>query len=124
MALVGRSVPRADGPAKVSGTARYVDDLTRPGVLLGATLRSSVARGRVRGIRRDPAFDWAGVTVGTAEDVPVNVVALIEEGQPVLARNHIRLPYVPVALVAAEDPVRLARALLPLKAEIEPLPPV
>ena len=76
MALVGRSVPRVDGPAKVAGTARYVDDLTRPGVLLGATLRSPVARGRLRGIRRDPAFDWAGVTVVTAEDVPVNVVAL------------------------------------------------
>jgi len=124
MALVGRSVPRADGPAKVDGTARYVDDLTRPGVLLGATLRSPVARGRLRGIRRDPAFDWAGVTVVTAEDVPVNVVALIEEDQPVLASHEVRHAYEPVALVAAEDPVRLARALLALTPEIEPLPPV
>ena len=124
MALVGRSVPRADGPAKVSGTARYVDDLTRPGVLLGATLRSSVARGRLRGIRRDPAFDWAGVTVVTAEDVPVNVVALIEEDQPVLAADEIRHAYEPLALVAAEDPVRLAGALRALTPEIEPLPPV
>jgi CO/xanthine dehydrogenase Mo-binding subunit len=124
MALVGRSVPRADGPAKVSGTARYVDDLTRPGVLLGATLRSSVARGRLLGIRRDPAFDWAGVTVVTAEDVPVNVVALIEEDQPVLAWDEIRHAYEPLALVAAEDPVRLARALRALTPEIEPLPPV
>jgi CO/xanthine dehydrogenase Mo-binding subunit len=124
MALVGRSVPRADGPAKVSGTARYVDDLTRPGVLFGATLRSSVARGRLRGIRRDPAFDWAGVTVVTAEDVPVNVVALIEEDQPVLASDEIRHAYEPLALVAAEDPVRLARALRALTPEIAPLPPV
>jgi CO/xanthine dehydrogenase Mo-binding subunit len=124
MELVGRSVPRADGPAKVAGTARYVDDLTRPGVLLGATLRSSVARGRLRGIRRDPAFDWAGVTVVTAEDVPVNVVSLIEEDQPVLASREVRHAYEPIALVAAEDPVRLARALRALTPEIEPLPPV
>jgi CO/xanthine dehydrogenase Mo-binding subunit len=124
MALVGRSVPRVDGPAKVAGTARYVDDLTRPGVLLGATLRSPVARGRLRGIRRDPAFDWAGVTVVTAEDVPVNVVALIEEDQPVLASDEVRHAYEPIALVAAEDPVRLARALRALTPEIEPLPPV
>jgi len=124
MGLVGRSVPRADGPAKVTGTARYVDDFTRPGVLLGATLRSPVARGRLRGIRRDPAFDWAGVTVVTAEDVPVNVVALIEEDQPVLASDEVRHAYEPVALVAAEDPVRLARALRALTPEIEPLPPV
>src|SRR5664280_2229136 len=120
MALVGRSVPRADGPAKVAGTARYVDDLTRPGALLGATLRSPVARGRLRGIRRDPAFDWAGVTVVTSEDVPVNVVALIEEDQPVLASDEVRHAYEPIALVAAEDPVRLARALRALarKAQI------
>src|SRR5659263_764467 len=98
MALVGRSVPRVDGPAKVAGTARYVDDLTRPGVLLGATLRSPVARGRLRGIRRDPAFDWAGVTVVTAEDVPVNVVALIEEDQPVLASDEVRHAYEPIAV--------------------------
>ncbi|HEX5854799.1 MAG TPA: xanthine dehydrogenase family protein molybdopterin-binding subunit [Thermoanaerobaculia bacterium] len=123
MALVGRSVPRADGPAKVDGTARYVDDLTRPGLLLGATLRSPVARGRLNGVRRDPAFDWAGVTVVTAEDVPVNVVALIEEDQPVLASHEVRHAYEPIALVAAEDPVRLARALRALTPEIEPLPP-
>ena len=109
MALVGRSVPRSDGPAKVAGTARYVDDLTRPGVLFGGTLRSPVARGRLNGIRRDPAFDWAGVTIVTAEDVPVNVVALIEEDQPVLASDEVRHAYEPIALVAAEDPVRLAR---------------
>jgi CO/xanthine dehydrogenase Mo-binding subunit len=124
MALVGRSVPRTDGPAKVAGTARYVDDLTRPGVLLGATLRSPVARGRLRGIRRDPAFDWTGVTVVTAEDVPVNVVALIEEDQPVLASDEIRHAYEPLALVAAEDPVRLAHALRALTPDIEPLPSV
>ena len=124
MALVGRSVPRTDGPAKVTGTARYVDDLTRPGVLLGATLRSPVSRGRLRGIRRDPSFDWAGVTVVTAEDVPVNVVALIEEDQPVLASDEIRHMYEPIALVAAEDPVRLARALRALTPEIDSLPPI
>ena len=124
MALVGRSVPRADGPAKVAGTARYVDDLTRPGMLFGATLRSPVARGRLNGIRRDPAFDWDGVTVATAEDVPVNAVSLIEEDQPVLAHHEVRHAYEPIALVAAEDPVRLARALRALRPDVEPLPPV
>jgi CO/xanthine dehydrogenase Mo-binding subunit len=124
MPLVGKSVPRADGPAKVTGTARYVDDLTRPGVLLGATLRSQVPRGMLRGIRRDPAFDWSGVTVVTAEDVPVNVVALIQEDQPVLASDEVRHAYEPIALVAAEDPVRLACAVRALTPEIDPLPPV
>jgi CO/xanthine dehydrogenase Mo-binding subunit len=122
--LVGRSVPRSDGPAKVTGTALYVDDLVRPGTLWGATLRSDVARGRLVSITRDSAFDWSGVTVVTAADVPVNVVALIEEDQPVLVEKEIRHAYEPLALVACEDPLKLSRALACLKVEIEPLEPV
>lgn len=124
MALVGRSVPRTDGPAKVTGRSRYVDDVTRPGTLVGATLRSSVPRGRLRGIVKDPSFDWTGLTVVTAESVPANVVALIEEDQPVLASDDVRHAGEPLALVAGTDALRVQRALSHLRAEIEPLPPV
>ena len=124
MALVGRSIPRSDGPAKVTGRARYVDDVTRPGTLVGATLRSTVARGRLRGIEKDSSFDWTGITVVTAENVPANVVALIEEDQPVLAADDIRHAGEPLALVAGEDALRVQRALRHLRADIEPLPPV
>ncbi|HVO52137.1 MAG TPA: xanthine dehydrogenase family protein molybdopterin-binding subunit [Thermoanaerobaculia bacterium] len=124
MALIGRSVPRPDGLAKVTGRARYVDDVAEPGVLVGATLRSTVARGRLRGIVRDPSFDWSGLTVVTAENVPANVVALIEEDQPVLASDDVRHAGEPLALVAGEDALRVARALSHLRADIEPLPPV
>ena len=124
MALVGRSVPRPDGPAKVTGQARYVDDVTRPGTLVGATLRSAVPRGRLKGIVKDASFDWTGLTVVTAEAVPANVVALIEEDQPVLAADDVRHAGEPLALVAGEDPLRVARALRHLRADIEPLPSV
>ncbi len=124
MALVGRSVPRTDGPAKVTGRARYVDDVARPGMLFGATLRSPVARGRLRGIVKDASFDWTGLTVVTAENVPTNVVALIEEDQPVLAAHDVRHAGEPLALVAGEDVSRVEKALLHLRAEIEPLPAV
>ncbi len=124
MPLIGRSVPRPDGPAKVTGRARYVDDVTRPGTLVGATLRSTVARGRLRGIVKDASFDWTGLTVVTAENVPANVVALIEEDQPVLASDDVRHAGEPLALVAGEDALRVARALRHLRADIELLPPV
>ena len=44
-----KSIPRVDGAAKVQGTAAYVDDLIMPGALHGATVRSEIARGRLRG---------------------------------------------------------------------------
>ena len=41
----GRSVPRVDGNAKVTGRALYLDDLDAPGAWYGATVRSAVAHG-------------------------------------------------------------------------------
>ncbi len=119
-----------DGAAKVRGSAIYVGDMVVPGALHGGTVRSDVARGRLRGIRRDPSFDWSGVTVVTHADVPHNRVALASlasrgaHDQPILAKDEIRHCYEPVALVACEDPVRLQHALRAIHVDIEPLPPV
>ncbi len=125
-APVGRSVPRVDGPAKVTGKALYVDDLRAPGLFHGATLRSAIPRGRLLAIRPDPTFDWSGLTVVTATDIPINVVALIEDDQPVLVPvgGEIRHRYEALALVAGEDRERVARAVEHLGVEVEPLPAV
>ena len=61
----------------------------------------------------------------THEDLPSdNVVALIEDDQPVLAARRIQHCYEPVALVACADPHRLRRAVQAIHVDIEPLPPV
>ncbi len=123
--VIGTNVPRTDGAAKVTGRALYIDDYSAEGELYGATVRSDVPRGRLRGIRKDPGFDWEGITVVTAEDIPGdNVVALIEDDQPLLAAHQIQHVYEPVALVACADPVRLARAVKAITLDVEPLPPV
>jgi len=49
--IIGRSVPRKEGREKVTGRARYVADMTLPGMLHGVTVRSPIARGRLRGNR-------------------------------------------------------------------------
>lgn len=123
--FIGANVPRVDGAAKVTGEAAYIDDFVVPGALYGATVRSDVARGILRGIKRDPSFDWTGITVVTAADIPGdNVVMLIEDDQPVLAATSIRHMYEAVALVACDDPVRLQRAVKAITLDVEPLPPL
>jgi CO/xanthine dehydrogenase Mo-binding subunit len=123
--VVGENVVRVDGAAKVTGRARYVDDLpTMPGELHGATVRSRIARGILKGIVLDPSFDWSDVTVVTATDVPDNVVQLIIDDQPVLAHGRINHMYEPVALVACADKQKLARALEAVTLDVEPLPAV
>src|SRR5207249_4572277 len=42
---VGTPMPRVDGVAKVTGRARYLDDLDAPGAWFGATVRSTIAHG-------------------------------------------------------------------------------
>ncbi len=127
--IIGRSVPRIDGHAKVTGKAVYVDDLPpRPGELWGVTVRSPVAHGTLRGIELDPAFDWSDVTVVTAEDLAAmgveNLVALIEEDQPILAHGVVRHVYEPVALVACADREKAERARAAVKLLVDPLPAV
>ena len=58
MTSVGTSVARKDGMDRATGAAKYADDLRFPGMLVGRTVRSTIARGRVTGIALD--FDPAG----------------------------------------------------------------
>ena len=122
---IGRSVPRLDGAAKVTGQARYIDDFPAvAGEIFGATVRSPVPRGLVRAVRFDPAFDWSDVTVVTAADVPVNVVALIVDDQPVLAEGRVNHAYEPVVLLGCANRSKLARARGAVTLDIEPLPAI
>ena len=120
---VGRSVPRREGRAKVTGSARYVDDVTLPGMLFGATVRSTAPRGIIRGIRYEPAVPWDEITVVTAADIPgVNCVALIEDDQPYLASDRINHPEEPVVLLAHRDRHVLELARRHVVIDVEPLP--
>jgi len=123
--FVGTNVPRVDGMAKVTGQAVYVDDVRpTPGELFGATVRSPVARGKLRGVTLDPAFDWSDVTVVRASDLAVNEVLSISAEQPILASDRILHAYEPIVLLACADKQKLSRAMLAVKLDIEPLAPV
>ena len=120
---------RREGPEKLTGAARFTDDLVIPGAWYGATVRSTEPHARLLGIDLDPAFDWASVVVVTAADIPGdNVVTLIVDDQPALVADEIRHVAEPVALVAAPDPAlaRAARDAIrlrtePLAATLDPL---
>jgi CO/xanthine dehydrogenase Mo-binding subunit len=125
MPAIGRSVPRREGRSKVTGQARYVDDLTLPGMLHGATVRSPVARGILHDIRFDPSIPWDEITVVTAADVPGrNVVALITDDQPYLADERVNHPEEPIVLLAHADRALLDEARQGITFDIEPLPPI
>jgi CO/xanthine dehydrogenase Mo-binding subunit len=118
MPVVGTNVPRKDAAEKVTGSAKYVDDLTFPGMLHARTIRSTIARGRIRDVRLP--FDRAGFTVVDYRDIPGrNAVALIEDDQPLLVEREIRHVAEPILLLAHEDRDALLRARVEI--ECEPL---
>src|SRR5437868_9550567 len=99
MASVGKSARRLEGPQKLTGAAKYIDDYELPGCLYGVTVRSSVPHARIKKLVFDPRFPWSECVVATAKDVPVNEVQLIENDQPLLADTLIRHPMEAVALI-------------------------
>lgn len=127
MPPVGRSVPRVDGVAKVTGRAHYLDDLDAAGAWHGATVRSQIAHGVLEAIELDPAFDWSGVCVVTAADVPGrNAIALIEDDQPALVPVGGRVMHhdEPIALVAAPTRARAFAAARAVRPRVAPRPAV
>jgi CO/xanthine dehydrogenase Mo-binding subunit len=125
MSEIGRSVTRKEGRAKVTGQALYVDDVTPAGMLHGVTVRSPIARGRIKSITFDPSVAWDDFVVVTAADIPGrNIVKLIADDQPYLASDVVNHPEEPIVLIAHRDRARADAARRKVTIEIEPLPPV
>jgi CO/xanthine dehydrogenase Mo-binding subunit len=123
--VVGKPVPRKEGREKVTGEAKYVDDLSFPGMLHGATVRSPVAHGRIHGIEFPPGIPWDEFTIVTANDIPgENWVALIVDDQPYLAAEFVNHPEEPIVLLAHADKYLVEKARSVVRVDIEPLPAV
>jgi len=125
MRSIGKSVPRKEGRQKVTGAALYIDDLTFPGMLHGATVRSSISRGRIKKISFEGDIPWDEFTIVTAKDIPgENYVALILNDQPYLAAEFINHAEEPVILLAHPDKYLLEEARRNVRIETEELPSV
>jgi CO/xanthine dehydrogenase Mo-binding subunit len=123
--VVGVSVPRKEGAPKVTGTAQYVDDIKFDGMIYGATVRSTIARGKITGIHFGEGINWDEFVIVTAEDVPGrNVVSLITDDQPLLASERINHPEEPILLLGHADRHLLPLAVAAVRIEYETMPSI
>ena len=126
--VVGKPIPRLDGPPKVTGHAVFLADKVlrdMPEAWVGGTVRSDVPYGKLRAVNKNPAFDWSRVAVMTAADLPaVNFVHIVRDDYPILAEGTVNYATQAVALVAAPDKATLAEAISNISLDIEPMPPV
>ena len=120
---VGHSVPRVDGIEKVTGKAKFVGDISVPGMLYGKILRSPYPHARLLSIESKKAEALAGVVaVLTAADIAD--VNPIYNGRPVIAMHKVRYVGEPVAAVAAVDLASAEDALSAIQVNYEELPAV
>ena len=139
-AYMGRSVKRKHDVKFLTGRARYVDDISYPGMLHCVFLGSIYAHARIKKIDYSEALKLKGVVmVLTGEDCVKHLDPLpptIDLSNPPfnwhwrtvkaypLAVDKVRFVGEPVAAVIAEDPYIAEDALELIKVEYEPLPAV
>ncbi len=133
MATIGKSLNRIDVRDKVTGTALYPGDLTRPDMAFMKILFAQRPHAIVKHIDSSQAEAHPGVLgVFTAKDVPANEYGLIVPDQPVLCgpgstkefADRVRFVGDQVAVVVAETEAIAAEACELLQVTYEDLPVV
>ena len=123
--VIGMPVLRKEGHDKVTGRAQYVDDMTLPGMIFGATVRSSIPRGKIKNITFGPGIAWDEFVCVSARDIPgKNCISLIVDDQPCLAESVVNHPEEPILLLAHPNRHILPKAVAAVAIEYEPLPPL
>lgn len=125
-AVVGKPRAKADAMARITGEARYTDDLSLPGMLIARPLRAVHAHARIRSVDTSRAAALPGVqAVLTGSDLPISYGILpVSQDEHALATDRVRYVGEPVAIVAARDEETAERAVRLITVDYEPLPPV
>ncbi len=133
---VGRELRRKEDPPLITGRARYVDDISLPGQLWAAFVRSPEAHAKIVSIDTAAAAARDGIhAVFTGEDmsdlggplpmawVPPGVEVNNPEHWP-LARGVVKHVGDPVAVVVGDDRYAVNDAVEDVIVEYDPLPAV
>jgi CO/xanthine dehydrogenase Mo-binding subunit len=120
---VGISIPRPDGPEKVTGRVQYVADIQPKGLLHAKLLRSPHAHAKIVSIDTSAARALPGVrAVLTAKDIPHLKKKAPTRAHAVLAIDRAVFMGQPVAAVAADELAIAEEALDLIKVEYQVLP--
>lgn len=138
---VNKPIKRLDGVEKVTGAARFMQDMEIPGMLVGKLLYCPYSHARIKSIATDKAEKAAGVVAmfthrdlppGTAEIIGLDpgrvlpgetkVPVFLLRGWGVQGDGIVRCTGSPVAAVAAKTEEAAVEALDLIEVEYEPLP--
>lgn len=134
--IFSSGIRRREDPRLISGRATYTDDITLPGAVYAAILRSPHAHARIRRVNTSRAARAEGVVaVYTGADLegvigPIPCAWMIPNSDikgvahPAIARDVVRYVGDAVAVVVAESRHQAQDALELIEVDYEPLTPV
>lgn len=118
---IGKNINRIDAAQKTSGALRYTDDLTLPGMIFTALVKSPHAHARIESIDTTQALNQPGVVaVFTGDDFDCRIGLYLGD-RPPLARGKVRHFGEPVAVVAAHTLKAAKSAAHAIKVRYSPL---
>jgi len=124
-ALVGMSLPRQDGPDKVTGRTRYAGDQVLPGLLYARLVTSPYAHARILNINTSAALSLPGiVAVFTANTLGMAQADPLSRAQSPLAQQEVLWCGHPVAVVVGETEALAEDGADAVEVDYDPLPVV
>src|SRR5258708_22993108 len=124
-ALVGMSLPRQDGPDKVTGRTRYAGDQVLPGLLHARLVTSPYAHARILNINTRGALSLPGiVAVFTANTLGMAQADSLSRSQSPLAQQEVLWCGHPVAIVVGETEALAEDGAAAVEVDYDPLPVV
>ncbi len=122
--IVGKPVIRQDGLEKVTGQAKFADDINYPNQLYGVMVRVPVAHAKIRSIDYSAIENHPALTtICDANDIPgAKKVGPIKQDQPIFCYQKIVTPGDVVAMLVGESEEELLRLRELVNVEYEPLP--
>jgi 4-hydroxybenzoyl-CoA reductase subunit alpha len=127
LSVIGKPLPKVDAWDKVTGVARYADDLFLPRMAYARIRRSDHPHALIKRIDTRRARALPGVyAVLTGRDLPpirFGILPVSQDEEP-LCTDKVRMVGDPVAAVAAQDEETAERAADLIEIEYEPLPAI
>lgn len=125
--VINTCAPRIDAFDKVTGRAKYTDDLTLPGMLYGAILHSPQAHAKIKKINTKKAEKLPGViaVITGADTLGLSFgVSPARYDEQILAQDKVRYVGDEIAAVAAISPEIARKALRLIDVEFEEIPAI
>ena len=121
--VIGKRVPRYDGPLKASGAAKYPSDMNLPGMLYGRLVSSTVPHAKIVSIDTSAAEKHPGVKAVHVLQNVLGQAELQDKSKEITSHYPIvRYAGQPIGAVAATTPAAALEAASLVKVQYDALP--